>query len=151
AQLLADALNKRLGKNSYTTVLFDETTGGRHISCGLITRLPVVGDQTEGWGGQMRILKAVVRVKGQDLTAVVSHWTSRLTDKTGKGRANSASRIFGEYRSRYRAARAEGKPLCLLVCGDFNDNPDDRSVADTLNATGDLARVKASGEEPLLY
>ena len=41
--------------------------------------------------------------------------------------------------------------VSLLVCGDFNDNPDDASVKDHLHATGDLAGVKAAGDPPLLY
>jgi hypothetical protein len=38
----------------------------------------------------------------------------------------------------------------LLVCGDFNDNPDDDSVVKALHATADAAKVKPGGPEPLL-
>ena len=97
------------------------------------------------------MLKTVVRVDGHDLIVVVSHWTSRLTDKKGEGRAHYADAIFGEYKRAYLAARKEGKNLDFLVCGDFNDNPDDASVTDHLHATKDLAKVKASKDEPLLF
>ena len=37
------------------------------------------------------------------------------------------------------------------MCGDFNDPPDDDSVTKHLHAIGDMAKVKAGGEEPFLY
>ena len=78
---------------------------------------------------------------------VASHWTSRLTDKTGRGRANYADAIYGEYKGMYLAAREAGRPLAFLVCGDFNDNPDDESVTDHLHATGDVEAVRNGGDE----
>ena len=149
ARLLADTLNKRLGKEAYA-VVFKQSGSGRHISPALLTKLPVVGDRTDVWGNRQRILKTVVRVNGHDLMVVVSHWTSRLTDKEGKGRKHYADAIYGQYKAAFLAARREGKDLDFLLCGDFNDNPDDVSVAEHLHATGDLARVKAK-DEPLLF
>jgi endonuclease/exonuclease/phosphatase family metal-dependent hydrolase len=151
AELLAGALNKRRGKKEYTTIVIEPVPGGRHISPVLISKLPVVRDRTENWGKRQRILKTVIRVNDHDLTVVVSHWTSRVTDKTGDARARYADAIYAEYRRAYLAAKEEGKALDFLVCGDFNDNPDDFSVAEHLHATGDLARVKAGGDVPLLF
>lgn len=147
AQLLADSMNKRLGKEEYS-VTFRESGFGRHISPGLITRLPVVG-RVEVWGSRQRILKAVVRVNDHDLTVVVSHWTSRVTDdaKDGDARSRYADAIHGKFRAAHKANPA----VDFLVCGDFNDNPDDRSVTEHLRATGDLAAVKEGGEVPRLF
>jgi endonuclease/exonuclease/phosphatase family metal-dependent hydrolase len=151
AQLLADALNKRLGKEEYK-VVFEKITGvGRAIVPALITRLPVVKNRTDVWGKRKRILKTVIRVDGHDLIVVVSHWTSRVTDRTGASRAGYADTIYGEYKAAYLAARKQGKNLDFVLCGDFNDNPDDPSVTEHLHAIGDLAKVKASKEEPLLF
>jgi hypothetical protein len=151
AELLAGALNKRLGKKEYATIEIEPVPGGRHISPVLISKLPVVGNRTENWGKRQRILKTVLRVNGHDLIVVVSHWTSRVTDKTGAARGRYADAIYGEYRRAYLAAKKDGRELDFLLCGDFNDNPDDASVTDHLHATGDLARVKASDEVPLLF
>jgi endonuclease/exonuclease/phosphatase family metal-dependent hydrolase len=152
AELLKEVLNKRLGKDAYRVVM-KGNPAGRHISPALLSKLPVVKDRTENWGARQRILKTVVSVNGHDLTLVVSHWTSRVTDEAGKGdkRAGYADVIYGKYKASYLAAREKGKNLDFLVCGDFNDNPDDVSVTDHLHATGDLARVKASGKEPMLF
>jgi len=89
AQMLADVLNKRLGGQPYT-VVFEKLSGvGRHIAPALLTRLPVVKDKTDVWGKRKRILETVVRVNDNDLMVVVSHWTSRLTDKKEKGDARA--------------------------------------------------------------
>jgi hypothetical protein len=49
----------------------------------------------------------------------------------------------------FLAAKKEGRQLEFMVCGDFNDNPDDESVTAHLHATGDIDAVRA-GTEPLL-
>jgi endonuclease/exonuclease/phosphatase family metal-dependent hydrolase len=148
AQLLADAMNKRLKEaDHYTNVLQRGNPAGRHISPVLITRLPVVRDRTRADPKRRRILRTVLRVGKEELIVVVSHWTSRVSDKTGDARARYADVIHGEF----RAAHESNPKVDYLICGDFNDNPDDPSVADNLRATGDLARVKESGETPLLF
>jgi endonuclease/exonuclease/phosphatase family metal-dependent hydrolase len=153
AQLLADALNKRLGekrkkKEDEYRVVFENLGSGRHISPALLTRLPVVRDKTDRWGKRQRILKTVVRVNDRDLVVVVSHWTSRVSDERGAGRGKYADAIYGNFKAAYLA----DAKVDLLVCGDFNDNPDDRSVKEHLHAVGDLKAVKASGrDEPLLF
>ena len=152
AKLLAEALNRRLRKPelAYTNILYKQPAGGRHIATALITRLPVVKDRTELWDKRRRILKTVVRVNGHELVVVVSHWTSRVGDHKGEGRAKYGNVIHGEYKAMALAAHKRGHKIDLLVCGDFNDNPDDPSVTEHLRATGDLTRVRRA-REPLLF
>jgi hypothetical protein len=83
------------------------------------------------------------------LVLIPSHWTSRITSKTdeeGEGRDKYASVIYG----RFRAISKQDPEVDLLVCGDFNDDPDDESVRDYLHAVGDPARVRSPGREPLM-
>jgi endonuclease/exonuclease/phosphatase family metal-dependent hydrolase len=155
AQMLADALNRRLGKREleYRNVLYRAHAGGRHIATAVITRLPVLRGRTQLWDKRRRILETQIRVNGHDLVVVASHWTSRVSDKKGEGRNKYGSVIYGKYKAMALAARRQGKELDFLVCGDFNDNPDDPSVTEHLRAIGDLDKVRASREsrEPLLF
>jgi endonuclease/exonuclease/phosphatase family metal-dependent hydrolase len=152
AKMLAEALNRRLERPelAYNTVLYKQPAGGRHIATALLTRLPVVKDRTELWDKRRRILKSVVRVNGHDLVVVVSHWTSRVSDRKGEGRDKYADKIYGEYKAMALSAQRRGRSIDFLVCGDFNDNPDDPSVTEHLHAIGDLTRVRRS-REPLLF
>jgi hypothetical protein len=107
----------------------------------------VVQDRTRLLNRRLRILKTVVEAEGQELVVVASHWTSRLTDKTGASRAKYADQIHGDFRGMFKA----NPNIAYLVCGDFNDNPDDPSVTEHLRATGDLVRVKKSDDPPYLF
>jgi endonuclease/exonuclease/phosphatase family metal-dependent hydrolase len=152
AQLLADALGRRLGKPelAYSNILYKAPAGGRHIATAVLTRLPVVRDRTDLWDKRRRILKTVVRVNQHELIVVASHWTSRVSDRKGTGRAKYADVIYGQYKGMYLSAKNRGRDLDFLVCGDFNDNPDDPSVTEHLHATGDRSLVRSS-DEPLLF
>ncbi len=152
AQLLAGALNRRLGKREleYRNVLYKSPVGGRHIATAVLTRLPVVRDRTDLWDRRRRILETQVRVNGHDLVVVASHWASRVSDRKGESRAKYGDVIYGKYKAMYLSARKSGRDLDLLVCGDFNDNPDDASVTENLHASGDLDRVRTA-TEPLLF
>jgi endonuclease/exonuclease/phosphatase family metal-dependent hydrolase len=149
AEALMDSLNKAIkpGTPPYRHILMKDPHGGRHIATAIITRLPVVADRTQLHGRRLRILEGHIEVDGRDLAVLATHWTSRVSDKEGEGRDKYADSIYGRFRAMHR-----GNPeVSLLICGDFNDNPDDDSVTDHLHATGDLNRVKANGDPPLLY
>jgi hypothetical protein len=121
--------------------------GGRNIATAILTRLPVVEDRTRLIGKRHRILEGHIEVNGRDLAVLATHWTSRVSDKAGEGRDKYADEIYG----RFRAMHKENPDVPLLICGDFNDNPDDPSVMEHLHAIGDLNRVMANGDPPLLY
>jgi endonuclease/exonuclease/phosphatase family metal-dependent hydrolase len=93
------------------------------------------------------MLEVHVKVNGHDLVVMATHWTSRVSDDEGTGREHYAEQIYGRYKAMYK----DNPKVDLLVCGDFNDNPDDKSVTEYLHATSDLAKVRAGGDEPYLY
>src|SRR5262249_16775883 len=97
AQLLQQALNAKLSDPSlhYKEPLMKEVAVGRHIAPTIITRLPVVRDRTRSYDKSMRIVEGRITVEGKELVVIASHWTSRLTDKTGKSRAKYADKIYG--------------------------------------------------------
>ncbi len=121
--------------------------GGRNIATAILTRLPVVTDRTQLIGKRHRILEGHIEVNGRELAVLATHWTSRVSDKGGEGRDKYADEIYGRFRAMHKA----NPDVSLLICGDFNDNPDDDSVTTNLHATGDLERVKVNGDPPLLY
>src|SRR6266446_5314774 len=133
AELLRDALNRQLSDPSlhYTNVLMKELSAGRHIAPAIITRLPVQRDRTRLHGSRLRILEGHIRVNNHDLVVIASHWTSRLTDKEGHARAKYGDQIYGVFRGMYNS----NPNVDLLICGDFNDGPSDRSVTERLHAT----------------
>jgi endonuclease/exonuclease/phosphatase family metal-dependent hydrolase len=147
ARLLAKSLTEALPKQPpYEHVLFRDPKGGRHIATAVITRLPVAAAKTQLHGRRLRILETHVTVNGHDLVVFATHWSSRVHNE-GEGREHYADIIYGRFHAMYKS----NPKVDLLVCGDFNDNPDDKSVTEHLHATGDLRKVKAGGAEPMLY
>jgi endonuclease/exonuclease/phosphatase family metal-dependent hydrolase len=149
AEALKESLNKAIkpGTPPYQHLLMKNPHGGRNIATAILTRLPVVADRTRLIGTRHRILEGHIEVNGRDLAVLATHWTSRVSDKAGEGRDKYADQIYG----RYRAMHKENPDVALLICGDFNDNPDDVSVTKHLHATGELEQVQANGAGPLLY
>jgi endonuclease/exonuclease/phosphatase family metal-dependent hydrolase len=149
AEALKESLNKAIKPDTppYRHILMKNPHGGRNIANAIITRLPVVADRTQLIGRRLRILEGRIQVGGQDLAVLATHWTSRVSDKAGGGRDKYADQIYGRFRSMHKT----NPDVSLLICGDFNDNPDDDSVTQNLHGTGDLDRVKANGDPPLLY
>jgi endonuclease/exonuclease/phosphatase family metal-dependent hydrolase len=148
AELLMEALNAKVKdpEQKYKHILFKEVKAGRHIAPVIITRLDVVGDRTQLLGRQQRILEGHLKANGHDLVIIASHWTSRVSDKEGEKRDKYADVIYGRFRAMYKT----NPKVDFLVCGDFNDPPDDDSVTKHLHAIGDKEKVKAGGEEPYL-
>ena len=136
AELLQDSLNHRLAPDlRYSYLIFRENRTGRHFAPAILSRLPGRIDPDFEFRPTLRILAGRIEAGGAPLTVLASHWTSRLTDQGGGRRA-----IYGD--AHYRAARDLGPDADLLICGDFNDEPDDPSVRDHLHAIGDAAVVR---------
>jgi endonuclease/exonuclease/phosphatase family metal-dependent hydrolase len=148
AELLMEALNKKLDnpKLHYTHVLMEEVSAGRHIAPAIITRLSVDADRTKLLDKKRRILEGHVTANGHDLVVIASHWTSRISDDEGEARSRYAEEIYGRFRAMYEKNPA----VDLVVCGDFNDTPDDDSVVNDLHGTDDRALVRAAHGEPHL-
>jgi endonuclease/exonuclease/phosphatase family metal-dependent hydrolase len=149
AELLRDALNERLTDPAlhYNQVLMKDLEAGRHIAPAIITRLPAKGNKTRLLGRQQRILEAHVTVDDHDLVIIASHWTSRVTDKTGEKRAKYGDQIYGAFKGMHKS----NPKVDVLVCGDFNDTPDAPSVTQHLHAIGDRKKVESGGGGPWLY
>jgi endonuclease/exonuclease/phosphatase family metal-dependent hydrolase len=147
AELLREALNDKLDPAlHYTHVLFKEANGGRNINTAILARVPVEGERTKLLGRRLRILEGHLVVNGHELVVIASHWTSRVTDEGGEGRDKYGDQIYGAYKAMHRA----NPKIDLLVCGDFNDPPDEISVVKHLHAVEDGDAVRKSGNEPLL-
>lgn len=147
AESLMESLNKAIKPDAppYRHILMKNPHGGRNIVTAILTRLAVVADRTQLIGKRHRILEGHIEVEGRDLAVLATHWTSRVSDKTGEGRDKYADQIYGRFSAMFKA----NPDVSLLVCGDFNDNPDNASVTEHLHATGDLEGVKAN--RPWLY
>jgi endonuclease/exonuclease/phosphatase family metal-dependent hydrolase len=145
--LLRDALNEKLRDFTppYKAVLYRDPHGGRHIANAIITRLPVAADRTQLHGRRQRILEGHVRVHGHDLVVMATHWTSRVSDSEGEGREHYGNAIYGVYRAMYRS----NPKVDFLVCGDFNDPPDEESVTKHLHAVGS-SEFRRGSSDPLL-
>ncbi len=144
AEILQQTLNGRIKDESlhYRHVLMKEVDAGRHIAPAILTRLPVEANRTRLRGNRQRILEGHIAVNGHDLILIASHWTSRVSDNTGDHRAKYGDVIYGAFRGMYKS----NPDVALLVCGDFNDTPEQPSVVRHLHGVGDREQVLASTE-----
>lgn len=128
-ELLIASLNNRLPNDlHYKHLAFKNPHGGRSIATCVISRIPIIQNQVRLLGKRLRILEVPLKINDQELIVMATHWTSKLTDKDGHGRAKYADQIHGEY-----VAIARSNPdIDLLVCGDFNATPDEDCVANHL-------------------
>jgi endonuclease/exonuclease/phosphatase family metal-dependent hydrolase len=149
AELLQQALNQGLNGRAppYGEPAYEEVSAGRHIATAVITRLHLDHNRTQLLRKSLRILEVHVDDQGRDLVIIASHWTSRVSDEEGTGRDKYADLIYG----RYKAMFLSNPKVDFLVCGDFNDPPDDDSVTQHLHGVGDVSAVRASrSPDPLL-
>jgi endonuclease/exonuclease/phosphatase family metal-dependent hydrolase len=149
AELLRDALNARLADPAlhYKNVVMKEVSGGRHIAPAVLTRLRVVGDRTHLLGNRQRILEVHLDVNDHPLVVIAAHWASRLEKGSEKRRDHYADAIYGRVRGMY----TKNPKVDVLVCGDFNDTPEDPSVVEHLHATGDVQAVRKSEDGLRLF
>jgi endonuclease/exonuclease/phosphatase family metal-dependent hydrolase len=152
---LEEALNAKLdaaglGDRHYTATLFKGDNTGRHFAPGIITRIGVTADRTRKLGkkGNGRIIEGHLHQNGHELTVIVAHWTSRITDKEGEKhrREDYAQDIYG----RVRAILHEAPDADVIVCGDFNDEFKDPSIQNDLHAVDQADLVRNSLDEPRL-
>src|SRR5581483_10884644 len=148
AELLTGALNAQIPDRAwdYKHILMKEVNIGRHIAPVIITRLPVVQDRTRNYGNRFRIIEGHINVNNRELVVLAAHWTSRLKPENEKGRCEYADKIYGACNAMYKS----NPNVDFIVCGDFNDTPQDKSVAQHLHGSGDFAAVKSGAELKLL-
>jgi hypothetical protein len=150
-ELLRQALNARLEPAWHypeVGIVHRDLKSGRRIEPALLSRvLPARPDGGPAPFGD-RILAARVGTDDRPLYLNISHWTSRVGGaKTVRRRAEYAASL---YRMVLRA-RDVDPAVDLLLCGDFNDEPDDPSVRDELRAIADPAVVLAHAADPTPY
>ncbi len=148
-ELLRISLNRRLTDPTlhYRHLAYEHSSGGRNIAPAVLSRLPLDAGRTRLVDSRMRIVETQVPVVGRPLVLIASHWTSRISDKDGSRRAVYADKLYGRYRQMVKA----NPKVDLLICGDFNDNPEEPSVTDHLRATGDRNAVSADAHPPTLF
>jgi hypothetical protein len=69
-----------------------------------------------------------------------------LQQGSERGRASYADAIYGAVRAMHTSNLA----VDVLICGDFNDTPNDASVVQHLHANGDIDAVMRAENPPLL-
>ena len=102
------------------------------------------------------ILQVNFKIKGSDsrLVLIGNHWPSR---SGGQYESEPYRMIAGETLSYFHQrildenSKDEGGNTAVLVMGDFNDEPFNRSVTDYSLATTSILKVKLSKEAPRLY
>lgn len=147
AELLMARLNEGLSESlRYNELIQHDNRSGRKIGPAIITRLPVRASRTRIFGTR-RILEGQVEVEGMPLVIQASHWTSRLTDKTGVKRSEYARACYQGFLDRYW----EDPDVDMVLCGDFNDTPSDVSVRSQLRAIADIARAPINAHQPWLW
>jgi endonuclease/exonuclease/phosphatase family metal-dependent hydrolase len=153
-ELLQAALNARIDdpKLKYSSLAMRNLDAGRHIAPGVLSRLPLSQQRTRMLGGRspLRILETHLYVNNHDLCIVASHWTSKLKQADGSdgesGRFKYATTIYDHFKS-----LADKDPdTDYLLCGDFNDSPEARTLTHDLGSIADARKVKAGGEYPAL-
>ena len=142
-ELLRDALNAKLPLNLYYTGIAQrDNLTGRRFGPAVLTRLAVLDGRTRANAGGRRILEAHLSAGGPELVVLVSHWTSRLRDGDEPKRAAYADALHATYRS----LSALDPAVDLILCGDYNDEPDDPSLTDHLHAVADPSTVVPGGD-----
>jgi endonuclease/exonuclease/phosphatase family metal-dependent hydrolase len=148
-QLLAAALNRRIRQTDpYHYICFREHHLDRGLAPAIISRFQLETDsRLQDSFGERRIVAARIVADDRPLTILACHWTSRITDKTGKKREAYADVIY-----RSVTKLIDNDPAAdILIAGDFNDEPRNPSVRVHLHASGDRERVVAGDPRPTLY
>lgn len=120
---------------------------GRRIEPAILTRLPAREAYPAGFGTRRILASRIEGPDGSPLLVLAAHWTSRLGgEKTEAKREAYAEVLYRTFLDAYRRDPAAD----VLICGDFNDQPDDSAVTTGLHTTDDPTRVRPGPAEPWL-
>jgi hypothetical protein len=125
-RVLADLVEGPLAAGRYRYRSFAKAPGSA-IGLGIVSRLPIKA--TRAWGlslgsrSERPILEARFDAGGKDLSIFLCHWKSKLegAEVTEPAR-REAARLLS---SLVAARQVEDPEGALVVCGDFNENPDE--------------------------
>lgn len=90
------------------------------------------------------ILEVPLRIATHTLTVLVNHWPSRASDADGAFRAVAGTVARG-------LVQRIGHDADILLIGDFNDDPFDRSIAESLRAVRSRNAVLNRRDEKTLF
>ena len=160
-QKLADRLNVLLPERKYKIILHN-SDDKRGIDIGVIfdsKKYKIRQMDGENKVFSYRITKRsptrdilqveLITKRGNDLVLLFNHWYSRLSGKF----ESEPYRIISAETLSYWVMRIQeilGEYIPILVMGDFNDEPHDRSLTDYALSTNNKARV-LRGRSPYLY
>lgn len=160
-QLLADRLNDALPHRSYKIILHN-SEDKRGIDIGVIYDSKKYSIQQMNGENKVftyRITKRsptrdilqieLVTKRGNNLVLLMNHWYSRLSGKY----FSEPYRIISAETLSYWVMRTQeilGKDTPILVMGDFNDEPFDRSMTEYAQSSSSKKKV-LSGRNPYLY
>ncbi|MGO8692115.1 MAG: endonuclease/exonuclease/phosphatase family protein [Rectinemataceae bacterium] len=102
---------------------------GAAVNIGLLSRLPIVALHSHTVSGppaahaERNMLEATLDIDGSELALLICHWKSKLegAEETEDERRQEAALV----ESRVRALLASDPGAAILICGDFNENPDE--------------------------
>jgi endonuclease/exonuclease/phosphatase family metal-dependent hydrolase len=149
-ELLQATLNHRLPDAwdyPESGLVHHDNRSGRPIEPAVLTRLPARVAYPEAFGTR-RILGA--RIEGPDgspLLVLASHWTSRLGGEETEAKREAYAEVL--YRTFLDTSRRD-PAADVIICGDFNDEPDDPSVTVALRAVGDPSLLHIGDRQPYL-
>lgn len=153
-QWLLDTLfQKHLGGKTYQTVYY-ESPDPRGIDVGVAydgAKFQLLESRKHkvnlGQGSTRDIVEAKFSHKGNALYVFVNHWPSRRGgEEASEPRRLAAAQTL---RSRLDEILSQDSTADVIMLGDLNDEPSNRSVSEILRATGDLSAVTASSDGAL--
>ncbi len=147
AGVLEALRNGPLKKAGYTTAIMASTKGSP-ISSAILTRLPVRGVRAHALASEpgsavrpgRNILEAELAVDAGELVVLLCHWKSKLEGAapTEQARREAAALVGGIVSQR----TAEGHGA-VVVCGDFNESPDEYPRVGRLYPTALMPALEA--------
>ncbi|MCS6989905.1 MAG: endonuclease/exonuclease/phosphatase family protein [Chloroherpetonaceae bacterium] len=153
-QWLLDTLfQAHLGGKTYRTVYY-ESPDARGIDVGIAydgAKFQLLDSRKHKvdleQGATRDIVEAKFSRNGNVLHVFVNHWPSRR----GGEEASEPRRIVAAQtlRSRIDEILAQDSTADVIMLGDLNDEPSNRSISQVLRATGDLTLVKSSSDGAL--
>lgn len=149
ATVITDLVRKLPNPQSYTIVHI-EGEASRGMEVGLISRFPVLAQSSHFvWDGIRDILQVDLNVYGKRLTVLVVHWKSRVGGAfdTASLRTLCAARAYQLYQEMVRQNEAAD----IIICGDFNDTPQNISITDVLHAKASQEKVLRQRGHQYLY
>lgn len=149
-RVLEDLRRGQLSSSGYTRSVLVPAPG-QAVNCGILARLPFLGLRAHGIDSEGRhgryVLEAAFDAGGQRLTVFLCHWKSKLggAEVTEPDRACAAALVAG----RVAEILAADPAAEFLVCGDFNEEPDEFAKAGGAYRTALMpAGPRAAGAAP---